>query len=168
MDAGLAKVINSTIGTGNFKPLDKVFADNIKLVASEEVMYTYDGTFTFKSQDSYNHGAITADKYITINTPGAVYIKTTQTVYKAGSNGTPTSVQLQVLDESGSIINSDSAGGTSSDGTIVEIFVPINVVSGKKYKIKMTAAGGNNSTPAYNFSVCGKTVFFGATVTSST
>lgn len=52
MDAGLAKVLNSTVGTSDFKPLDEVLDDKVRLIVDDTLYYTYDGAWTKKNEDS--------------------------------------------------------------------------------------------------------------------
>lgn len=41
MDSGLAKVINSTVGTGSFKSLDEIFASDKSIIASDEIYQAF-------------------------------------------------------------------------------------------------------------------------------
>lgn len=177
MDAGLAKVLNSTVGTSNIKSLDKIFSDNIRLVGSEDVMYVYDGTFKATLQEEYAANTLTSNQYITFDTPGAVRIKTEQTLYTNSdanaSAGKPVEITLFVLNQSGTVIASAKTGYISVSGTVVELWVDINVIPGEKYKIKISGrAFGEEATwtqyMSKNFAVCGKTLFFGAKVTATT
>ena len=166
MDAGLAKVLNSTIGTTNFKSLNKIFEDGVRLVASEDVMYKYDGAFT-TSKPAYADWRTTANSYITFDKPGTVYIKTEQYLYADATNTKPGAVKIMVLNESGVVITeTPDYVGTKVDGT-VSIYLEMNVVPGTKYKISLGCNNGENfgAYPTGNFSVCGKTVLFGANVT---
>ena len=43
MSAIIAKALNSTIGTENFKSFDKLIADNVRLVGSNNTFFVYDG-----------------------------------------------------------------------------------------------------------------------------
>lgn len=174
MDAGLAKVINSTVGTGNFKSFDKLLFDSARLVASEDVMYEYDETFTLKEVNTNQEGAgtpskgvITADKYITFDMAGTVYIKTQQTIYNTASANKPSRVVLSVLNESGNVITSLDTGGTELTSTKVTMFLELNVVPGAKYKIKMEGYNFYQGYPKQKFSVCGKPVLFAAKVTTT-
>lgn len=173
MDAGLAKVINSTVGTGNFKSLDKVLFDGARLVASEDVMYEYDKTFTKKEVSTNSEGAgtpakgvLTADKYITFDMAGTVYIKTQQTIYSTASANKPARVVLSVLNESGTVITSVDTGETELTSAVMTMFLELNVTPGTKYKIKMEGYRYYQAYPIQKFSVCGKPVLFGATVST--
>ena len=173
MDAGLAKILNSTVGTNNIKSLDKIFTDSIRLVGSEDVMYVYDGAFTSRYQAEYLVNTLTANQYITFDTPGAVRLKTEQIIYansdaNAGE-GKPVKIGLQVLNESGTVIASAETAYTSTSMVAIELWVDLNVVPGTKYKLRLTSRSFGESTWASymskKVSVCGKAVLFGAKVT---
>lgn len=80
MDAGLAKVINSTVGTDDFKPFDKIFTDNRSIVASDEKYFV----FPTKLQD-YTSEEVNASTKVnlfsfTLPMTGSCYLK-----YRFGS-----------------------------------------------------------------------------------
>lgn len=58
MDAVLAKLLNSTVGTSDYKSLDKLFEDllddNKSLIASDEVYYTFPSEFNTMSNITTN------------------------------------------------------------------------------------------------------------------
>lgn len=181
MDAGLAKVINSTVGTSGLKSLDKIFTDSIRLVGSEDVMYVYDGTFTKRTQEESILNTLTADKYITFDTPGAVRIKTDQIIYANSdanaTDGKPVRIKLSVLDENGAVIASVESEYIAVNMVAITLWLDLNVVPGKKYKVKIGGravgqlVGGGEIWSQYmskSFSVCGKTMFFAAKVTTTT
>ena len=166
MDAGLAKALNSSIGTSDFKSLDKIFEDGMRLVASEDVIYKYDGAFTTRYA-GYGDWRTTADSYITFDKPGTVYIKTEQYLYASGETSKPGSAKIMVLNESGDVIAEMPDNVMPKvDGTVT-IYMEMNVVPGTKYRVALKCSNGENwgAYLAGNFSVCGKTVLFGANVT---
>lgn len=176
MDAGLAKVLNSTVGTSDLKSLDKIFEDSMRLIGSEDVMYVYTGTFTETAQEEYVLNTLIANQYITFDTPGTVRIKTEQMLYPNtdanASAGCSTQISLSVLNESGNVITSISTPTGGTTAVLTELYVDINVVPGEKYKIKIggRAFWNDGAWKKYmrkTFSVCGKTIFFGAKVTAT-
>lgn len=183
MDAGLAKVMNSSVGTSTLKALDAILktdntaiannaADRLfnslknsaKLIGSDDVMFTYSGEWTYGSGSGnnpifgsgFNH--YLANSFVQFDTSGAVTIKTVQTGARTDAKHT---FYLRVYDSSGNQIT--TTAGNLANGTTAEIKLDFNVTAGSKYKF---AIGGYNvGSLSPNLNVCGKTVIFGATAT---
>lgn len=160
MDAGLAKVLNSTVGTDEFKALDKVFSDNARLVGSDDVMYHYDGEFTYDTPSLYWKGIITSS-YITFDKSGSVKIKTTQ---RGRRSDYPHTYDVYFINEAGATLVSVSQS-IVYDG-IAEISLSANVTAGAKYKVRINCYDAGDS-PSPDIDVCGKIILFGANVTKT-
>lgn len=183
MDAGLAKLMNSSVGTSALKALDTIlktdnttiatnaadklfnsFKNSAKLVGSDEVMYNYTGTWSYGYGNQVQGGfgesdyAYIANSFIKFDTSGTVIIKTLQTARSSTYVGT---YYLRVIDDKGVTIGTSSAY-VPVDAE-VEISYSLNVTAGAKYKIVL--AGSSHNSPDDNFVVCGKTMLLGATVT---
>lgn len=164
MDAGLAKVVNSTMGTSNFKPLDKIFSDNAKLVGSDEVMFDYTGEWTEVKDggggfNSSIYGTMTTS-FIQFDKSGTVIIKTRQK--NAGTSDM--TYYIRVDDSNGNTVATGSYKVVQ--GATVDLLLSLNVTSGVRYKVAVGVY--NSGNVARVFSVCGKTILFGATVTVTT
>ena len=173
MDAGLAKTLNSSVGTSALKALDTILkTDNTtiannavdrlfnnlvassKLVGSDDVMYVYSGTWTSDNSKEYK-----TSYFIQFDKSGSVTIKTTQNAssFSMGDRA------LYVYDSNGTTIA--QAGATLSEGMTVELSCSINVTAGSKYKFSVYDKNGYAN---HNVRVCGKTIMFAPTITPTT
>ena len=186
MDAGLAKIMNSSVGSSALKALDTILktdnttiannaADRIfnnlknstKLVGSDDVLFTYSGEWTrLKASESAWYGdsfdGYETTSYIQFNTSGTVSLKTTQT---NGRDDGTSDFKYRVYDSAGNVLVNKRIYDIASSST-VEFTIDINVTSGTKYKFAIVAESGASAST--NLNVCGKTILFGPTITTST
>jgi hypothetical protein len=181
MSAIVAKVMNSSVGTSSVKPLDTIlktdntaiannaadrlyglFNNNAKLVAADEILYVYSGTWSGNDSSIFGNqvsGYKTAS-YISFDKSGTIRL-----VFSHKSTAsTDTSTYLRVYDGSGSQIATitESTKANSS----VEVSLDVNVTAGSKYKV---AVGYSNSTGGSpNVRVGAKTLICPANVTLTT
>lgn len=183
MDAGLAKTLNSSVGTSTLKSLDTILktdnttiannaADRLfnslknssKLVGSDDVLFAYSGGWTFTNGDSdtdfgRNYDYYKTNSFIQIGSSGAVTFKTTQLGMDA-TNGTMP-VQLRVYDSSGATVGNIVT--EIPQGVSAEVSVSVNVTANAKYKVAIAFYNGGNAHT--NLTVCGKTIILAPTVT---
>jgi hypothetical protein len=165
MSGMLAKVMNSTVGTSNFKSLDEAvynrFKNDVRLVGAEEVLFSYDGGWTELSDiptTSYR-GYITT-KSIKFSHSGTVIFKTTQ---PHPESSTVTYV-ITIRDSSGNnlkqISNEVEGSGEAYD---LDITMAFNVTAGTPYKIILS----RTSTKPKNqdLKICAVPVLIGSDVT---
>ena len=187
MDAGLAKLLNSSVGTSTLKALDAILktdnttiannaADRIfnnlknstKLVGSDDVLFAYNGSWTALSASSdawygSKYSGSATRSYLQFNTSGTVTLKTTQ---KGTDSDGPQNYKYRVTDSAGNVITEGSAA-IAYEST-AEISCNVNVTAGTKYKFEIVGHvdGGYNNEE--NLLVCGKTIMFAPSVTLTT
>ena len=173
MDAGLAKIMNSSVGTSAVKALDAILkTDNtaiansaadrlysllkseLRLVGSDEVLHHYDGAWT------QNRGNATTSKYLSFNTSGTVVLKTIQT-----NSDSEHSRSIRVYEGSTTnpTVTIDSVYVNMPQNSMAEISVAINVKPNTKYYVSVFCTNANYY-PQTNLDVCGKLVPFTGTV----
>jgi hypothetical protein len=159
MDAGLAKVLNSTVGTSTLKALDQIFFDNVKLIASDEVLYKYSGGWTNKQITTADRGNDSTENPIIFDTSGTVIFKTVVENY----NGTgSTSISITVKDSAGN--TKGSASGTvvmtseSSKKVEYEISCIVNVTAGETFTVHTTSSDPYAKTAPRNVYICARPV----------
>ena len=141
-DILLARALNSTIGTPDFKGFDEIYQENsknVRLVGSNETFFVYDGKFSSEKTDSYIIDARTTDKYIKFDTNGSVNANAYVRFYNSSSSSTAAEFTLKVLDESGKIISEkDSTASVGNQKfSYDELNTPFNVTKNSKYKISV-------------------------------
>lgn len=176
----LAKILNSTVGSGAITPLDtllgtiannaadrlytKLKAD-VKLVGSEDVLYSYTGGWTDYGINSsgkwtgYEYEKRTSN-YMSFSAGGSV------TITVNVSNSTPSSQfhHIEVQNSSGTKVAEYDFSIAASSSAVVSLSV--NVATGDKYKLTVAR---NNGTPSISYmNVCATPVLFGVTTTLST
>jgi hypothetical protein len=180
MDAGLAKVMNSSVGTSAVKALDTLLktdnttiannaADRLfnslknsaKLVGSDEVMFVYSGDWVDDNSFGGSFNGCRTSSFIQFDTSGTVVFKTIQTGNR--TDGNKHTFNLRAYDASGNQIRNVRAD--LSNGTTAEIQLSMNVTAGAKYKIGIGCY--NTGYPAQFLDVCGTMVLFSATATLS-
>jgi hypothetical protein len=181
MSAIIAKLLNSTVGTSSTKALDTIlktdnttiannaadrlyglFNNNAKLVAADEILYVYSGTWS--SNDSSIFGS-QATGYKTLNYISFDKSGTVRLVFShKNTSSSETSAYLRVYDGSGSQIATITEYVKAN--TSVEVSLDVNVTAGSKYKV---AVGYSNSVGgSSNLRVCAKTIICPANVTLTT
>lgn len=178
MDAGLAKVMNSSVGTSALKALDTILKtdnttiannaadrlynklmNNVKLIGSDELMYHYKGTWTGTPQYKYSETAITFDK------SGTVVFKTRQL------NLDTSTTKYCYLAVNGGASGSNRIVSTGNvyvpSGATVELSLAVNVTAGTKYYVEIFGHGDFGVTGYVD--VCGTlSPWGGVTVTETT
>ena len=181
MSAIIAKLLNSTVGTSSIKALDTIlkadnttiannaadrlygfFNNNAKLVAADEVLYVYSGTWNSSDTSIFGSGTSghKTNSYMSFDKSGTVRFVFSH----SSTTGSETSAYLRVYDGSGSQVATvrEAVKGNSS----VEVSLNVNVTAGSKYKV---AIGYSNSTGgSSNVRVCAKTIICPANVTLTT
>ena len=175
MDAGLAKVMNSSVGSSALKALDTILkTDNttiannaadrlfnslknsVKLVASDETMFAYNGTwghFNIDGKEFTNKGTL---QFMQFDKSGTVRFAL---VFTNEHSSASYEQAIYVVDSSHkTIAKSDLI--TVAPKTTVLIWVDANVVAGGKYKCAF-----ENSSYLQVLNVCATPVLFGATAT---
>ena len=194
MDAGLAKVVNSTVGTSTVKALDTILkesdttnvnalktqmttsgnaaADRLydklkasaKLVGSDDVMFTYTGEWTGASGSNSEFGSAFND----YKTKSFISFDTTGTVViKTRQQGKRSDYPhtYYIRAYDASGNQVKTAEGSLPYNTTGDIMLSLNVTAGSKYKFVIS--GYNSGYPSQNLDVCGKIMIFGATATIS-
>ena len=183
MDAGLAKVMNSTVGTSAVKALDTIIKESdtanveklntymttiannaadrlynklkadVRLVGSDEVLGKYDGTW----EESNNRAAWTT-KAVVFSHGGTVIAKTVQRSTDGHS--------LYVY--KGANINTSLIGTAThskvTDSYDIELSTSFNVEAGQVYCFKIES---NGTTPRQNLEFCATPYSLSPTVTIS-
>ena len=193
MDAGLAKVLNSSVGTSTLKALDTILkesdatnvtalktqmttsanaaADRLfnslkssaKLVGSDDVMFTYLGGWTYDSS-----GNDFGSSFYAYKTNSFVQFDTSgtviiKTVQSGQRNDSPHTFYMRAYDASGNQVKTVQANLLYN--TTGEIKLSLNVTAGSKYRFVIGWYNYGNGSP--NLDVCGTMVMFGATATLS-
>ena len=127
MDAGLAKVLNSTVGTSTMKSLDKVLLDNVKLIGSDEVLLVYDGGWTYQAIEGTGYNI--SSKKIEFQAEGSVIFKG---LIKNITNGTNT-WSMSVRNTNQGVLDIETV--TIPGQTQVELSFPLNVTKGQQVTI---------------------------------
>ena len=180
MDAGLAKLMNSSVGTSALKALDTILktdnttiannaADRLinslknstKLVGSDEVLFSYEGQWTPTDEITGCANGYKSSSFIKFDTSGTVTIKTLQT---GGRSNNKEEYRIKAIDSSGNQIKFVSA--ELDYGATGYIELELNVTAGSKYKF--VVANGNYSVVEPNLLVCGKTIMFAPAITLTT
>lgn len=176
MSGMLAKVMNSTVGTNNFKSLDVALTEKIydklnsetRLVGSDNVLFNYaGGTWTDVDGDWMSDNDILRGTYDGILTggfrlshSGMVVFKTTQTSPADGVR-----YALVVRDGSGAEIGRalfDVPAGM--EDMPFDILLPMQVEAGETYSVVLANdTGGRNIDEILN--ICGTPVICAPTVT---
>ena len=121
-DILLARALNSTIGTPNFKGFDEIYQEiskNVRLVGSNETFFVYDGEISSGK----------TDKYIKFDANGSVNANAYVRFYNSSSSSTSAEFTLKVLDESGKIISEKDSSASVGEQSfaIDEINTPFNL-----------------------------------------
>lgn len=188
MSAILAKILNSTVGSSTITPLDtllgtvannaadrlytKLKAD-VKLVGSDDVLYTYTGGYTHYSDYSGNKGdswmgaafECRMSSYISFSASGTVTVK----LSVRNTQGASMSSRLQVRNSSGVIIYDDYFSCSGNSATTFSF--DMNVTAGTKYMIGYandSGAASSSYVKPVTLDICATPVLFGATTTLST
>ena len=115
--AGIKHALNSTLGTADFKPLDKLNYEAIKaqrsLYASDEVHLTLDGLGT---STSYEHEVIKSSQKITTFSSGSIKLKMYHTFFNNVGG-------LFIVYKNGAQVASCSITGNGDDETSVTVQV---------------------------------------------
>lgn len=192
MDAGLAKVLNSSVGTSTLKALDTILkesdatnvtalktqmttsanaaADRLfnslkssaKLVGSDDVMFTYGGAWSWGSETEFGSG------FYHCSTNSFVLFDTSgtviiKTVQSGQRSDSPHTFYMRAYDASGNQVKTVQANLLYN--TTGEIKLSLNVTAGSKYRFVIGWYNYGNGSP--NLDVCGTMVIFGATATHS-
>ena len=195
MDAGLAKVLNSSVGTSTTKALDTILkesdatnvtalktqmttsanggADRLfdklkassKVVGSEDVMFTYTGGWKSAFGDSAKLGSGNE-----CETTSFILFDTSGTVkIKTRQIGKRSEnlhqYKIGAYDASGTLIK--TVEEHIPYNTTADITLSLNVTAGSKYKFIIYCYNANSTYPSQNLDVCGKTMMFGATASLS-
>jgi hypothetical protein len=163
---GIKRALNSTLGTSTFKPLDKIILDNTRIVASDDVFFVYDGAWSeggATSDTASNGWYRRTNSYIKFDRAGSVKFKWLQSNKASSSSGAGSysEAKIRVIDETGAVVGSYSASLPliTTNYSQYEITVPINVETGKKYKVDVQRS---SSYMDFNLSlVVGATLVFG-------
>ncbi len=175
MSGMLAKVMNSTVGTSNFKSLDVALTERIydklnsetRLVGSDNVLYYYDGTWTEVDGDWMSDNDVLRSTYDGILTggfrlshSGMVIFKTTQTSPAYGVR-----YALVVRDSSGAEIGSTVFQVPAGmEDMPFDILLPMQVEAGETYSVVLANdTGGRNIDEILN--ICATPVICAPTVT---
>ena len=131
-DILLARALNSTIGTPDFKGFDEIYQENsknVRLVGSNETFFVYDGGISSGK----------TNKYIKFDANGSVNANAYVRFYNSSSSSTGAEFTLKVLDESGKIISEkDSTASVGNQKfSYDEINIPFNVTKNSRYKISV-------------------------------
>ena len=173
MDAGLAKVMNSSVGTSTLKALDAIlktdntaiannaadklynlFKSNVKLVGSDNVMFSYSGTWANRQYDTSIGTLYCTSNLITFDTSGTVRF---MLPIKRGSAA---SMYMYIFDESDVVVGKLTAIDVKADTPIIAT-LDVNVSTGKKYRL---GVGGASFNPSGLY-IGATTILFGATAT---
>lgn len=146
--------LNSTVGTTGYKPLDKIILDNVRLIATDDVLFAYDGEWVLGGDSVYAYGqhGYKTSSFITFDTAGTVRFMTTQRGYGQSS---AQSYTIRVYDSSDTVVAYYSADIPYQ--TVAELSIDINVTAGSKYKFSCSCSQ-NYSAPAKSLNVCGTPV----------
>lgn len=134
--------INSTLGTSDFKPLDKIFNDSIVIVSSDFVLKILIG-----EQTRLSNAGKTA--YFTSNFDGVIKIQAKLTGEIIGN----TNVYLSCTNSSNDIVAQKT---TLLSKDTDSVFMNVNVKKGESYTVKIS---GPTSTYFFDLCVCGHTIF---------
>lgn len=149
MDVALGRLLNSTVGTTSYKPLDKIILGNVRLIGSDSVLFTYDREWVQGDSSIYAYGqwGVKTSSFIKFDTAGTVRFVTTQRSELAVAK----SYTIRVYDANDTVIATYSADVPS--GTTAEISVNINVTAGSKYKFSCACPATQN-LPAKSLNIC--------------
>ena len=188
MDAGLAKVLNSTIGTSAVKALDTLMKESdtanveklngymttiannaadrlynklkadVKLVGSDEVILHYDGGWKEGSNAKYR----VTTQGVSFSHNGAIIAKT----FQSNSGSGEKNYRLNAYAGSATGATIAASGNVSvPSGQSVEISIAFNVAVGTKYYIELYSS---DTAPADTVDFCGTLVQFSPTATMAT
>jgi hypothetical protein len=160
MSGMLAKVINSSVGTSDFKSLDEVLLSKIRLIGSDDVFFSYDGEWVTENSD-YTYRT---SSYITFDTDGAVKFKTYFSDYSTNGVDKTTTMTIAVEDVTGTTIEASSTAIYLDDNAAAtsdyELSVAVNVTKGSKYKVRLSSSNTSSyKRPSGKLTVCATPVF---------
>lgn len=166
MSGMLAKVMNSTVGTSDFKSLDVALTEKIynkfnsetRLIGSDDVLYYYEGDWTKTDGvplDSYS--GYTSGEF-TFSHSGVVFFKTLQS-HDGSSNW-----RMEVYGDDGEEVGGESINNNdfTTETAFFEIIAPIQVEAGKAYSVLISS---NDARVDRNLSLCATPVICAPTVT---
>jgi hypothetical protein len=165
MSGMLAKVLNSTVGTSDFKSLDVALTERIydklnsetRLIGSDDVLYYYEGSWIKTDGvplDSYS-GYTTYE--FSFSHSGVVLFKTTQE-HRSGTNW-----RMMVYDAIGEEIASASLNDNDlTDNVFFDMIIPMTVRAGEAYSVLISS---NDARVDRNLSICATPVICAPTVT---
>ena len=146
MSAIVAKALNSTLGSENFKSFDKILADDVRLVGSSDVFFVYDDVWNEPSATSRETKGISFELggainvYMSLGT-GASECDITAT-YNGGKSitvrkKTGASPMMRINVKKGDVVKFKAAavksGSVSYGVNVNELYIGATVVQGSKY-----------------------------------
>lgn len=164
MSGMLAKVLNSTVGTNNFKSLDVAMTEKIcdrlksetRLIGSDDVLYVYDGQWKRTDDDpDTGYKGKTTDGF-TFSHSGLALFKTTQ-LQEEGVDW-----YMYVYCDGVRIEKVNIPEDDVEVDLYFDIVIPVAVEAGKTYSVFIS---GYEEAPSANLSVCATPVMFAPTVT---
>lgn len=167
MSGMLAKVMNSTVGTSNFRSLDEAIADkvhdklssSVRFIGSDNVLCHYTGTWSTKNGEPTSSYEGFSTQEITFSHSGVVIFKTTQT-----ANEEPWTMYVRDVNTNADVGKSTPAYDDLSVGVSFDMTVLATVEAGKPYIVIIS----NKDAPAerqMNLTICATPVMFAPTVT---
>lgn len=162
MSGMLAKVMNSTVGTSDFKSLDVAISDNlysklksgVRLIGSDDVLCQYAGTWSTSDSGSYE-GFITNE--FMFSHSGVVTFKTKQ------SGDARWRMQIYVATKTDPLREEYVFKGDYPDDEPFTLSATVTVVAGERYSVRITNTGSLSMDE--NLTICATPVMFAPTVT---
>lgn len=161
MSGMLAKVINSSVGTSDFKSLDEQLLSKVRLVGSDDVFFAYDGGWT-DSADSYTRYTTS---YIKFDTEGTVNFKVFFSRYTTTTGvDKKTNITLTVKDGNGTVVAEAVTSVQMTDNAAYdndyELSVAVNVTKGSKFRIQTDSSNDSSYLKAPTvLAVCATPMF---------